>query len=82
MSACHGLTRFLKREVVAMMSLTLVLFLPWLARGVSQHYGKNGRALNNITLVIPARSMVGLVIGQTGWVKSSLLSLISGARID
>ncbi|WP_283690725.1 ATP-binding cassette domain-containing protein, partial [Shigella sonnei] len=47
--------------------------------GVSQHYGKNV-ALNNITLDIPARCMVGL-IGPDGVGKSSLLSLISGARV-
>lgn len=47
--------------------------------GVSQHYGKTV-ALNNITLDIPARSMVGL-IGPDGVGKSSLLSLISGARV-
>lgn len=47
--------------------------------GVSQHYGKTA-ALNNITLDIPARSMVGL-IGPDGVGKSSLLSLISGARV-
>ena len=45
--------------------------------GVSQHYGKTV-ALNNITLDIPARCMVGL-IGPDGVGKSSLLSLISGA---
>lgn len=47
--------------------------------GVSQHYGKTV-ALNNITLDIPARCMVGL-IGPDGVGKSSLLSLISGARV-
>lgn len=46
--------------------------------GVSQHYGATV-ALNNITLDIPARCMVGL-IGPDGVGKSSLLSLISGAR--
>ncbi|POT55513.1 multidrug ABC transporter ATP-binding protein [Citrobacter amalonaticus] len=46
--------------------------------GVSQHYGTTV-ALNNITLDIPARCMVGL-IGPDGVGKSSLLSLISGAR--
>lgn len=40
--------------------------------GVSQHYGKTV-ALNNITLDIPARCMVGL-IGPDGVGKSSLLS--------
>ncbi|EPY8425238.1 ribosome-associated ATPase/putative transporter RbbA [Citrobacter youngae] len=47
--------------------------------GVSQHYGITV-ALNNITLDIPARCMVGL-IGPDGVGKSSLLSLISGARV-
>ncbi|HBN6376103.1 ribosome-associated ATPase/putative transporter RbbA [Escherichia coli] len=47
--------------------------------GVSQHYGKTV-ALNSITLDIPARCMVGL-IGPDGVGKSSLLSLISGARV-
>ncbi len=37
-------------------------------------------ALNNITLDIPARCMVGL-IGPDGVGKSSLLSLIFGARV-
>ncbi len=46
--------------------------------GVSQHYGKTV-ALNNITLEIPDRCIVGL-IGPDGGGKSSLLSLISGAR--
>ncbi|MBE0129639.1 ribosome-associated ATPase/putative transporter RbbA [Citrobacter amalonaticus] len=47
--------------------------------GVSQHYGTTV-ALTNITLDIPARCMVGL-IGPDGVGKSSLLSLISGARV-
>lgn len=47
--------------------------------GVSQRYGTTV-ALNNITLEIPARCMVGL-IGPDGVGKSSLLSLISGARV-
>src|SRR5699024_11166684 len=47
--------------------------------GVSQHYGKTV-ALNNIALAIPARCMIGL-IGPDGVGKSSLLSLISGARV-
>lgn len=47
--------------------------------GVSQHYGTTV-ALNAITLDIPARRMVGL-IGPDGVGKSSLLSLISGARV-
>lgn len=46
--------------------------------GVSQRYGTTV-ALNNITLEIPARCMVGL-IGPDGVGKSTLLSLISGAR--
>ena len=47
--------------------------------GVSQHYGKTV-ALNNITLDIPARCMVGL-IGPDGVGKSSLLSLISASSV-
>lgn len=46
---------------------------------VSQHFGTT-TALKNITLSIPARCMVGL-IGPDGVGKSSLLSLISGARV-
>ncbi len=46
---------------------------------VSQHYGITV-ALNNITLDIPARCMVGL-IGPDGVGKSSLLSLSAGARV-
>lgn len=46
--------------------------------GVSQHFGATV-ALSEITLDIPARCMVGL-IGPDGVGKSSLLSLISGAR--
>ncbi|SUC46958.1 Uncharacterized ABC transporter ATP-binding protein YbhF [Providencia stuartii] len=45
---------------------------------VSQHYGDNC-ALDDITLSIPARKMVGL-IGPDGVGKSSLISLIAGAR--
>ena len=45
---------------------------------VHLHYGKV-HALNNITLDIPSGSMVGL-IGPDGVGKSSLLSLIAGAR--
>ena len=45
---------------------------------VSQHYGENC-ALDNISLQIPARKMVGL-IGPDGVGKSSLISLIAGAR--
>lgn len=48
-------------------------------RGVSQHYGATV-ALNDVTLNIPSRCMVGL-IGPDGVGKSSLLSLISGARV-
>ncbi|WP_308564490.1 ribosome-associated ATPase/putative transporter RbbA [uncultured Klebsiella sp.] len=46
---------------------------------VSQHFGATV-ALKDITLNIPARGMVGL-IGPDGVGKSSLLSLISGARV-
>lgn len=45
---------------------------------VNQHYGNNC-ALDDITLTIPARKMVGL-IGPDGVGKSSLISLIAGAR--
>lgn len=45
---------------------------------VSLHYGKT-LALDNISLEIPAGCMVGL-IGPDGVGKSSLLSLVSGAR--
>ncbi len=45
---------------------------------VSQHYGENC-ALDDISLKIPARKMVGL-IGPDGVGKSSLISLIAGAR--
>lgn len=47
-------------------------------RHVSQHYGENC-ALDDITLQIPARQMVGL-IGPDGVGKSSLISLIAGSR--
>ncbi|MBW7981684.1 ribosome-associated ATPase/putative transporter RbbA [Enterobacillus tribolii] len=47
-------------------------------RQVSQQYGQT-RALQEITLDIPARQMIGL-IGPDGVGKSSLLSLIAGAR--
>ncbi|MDX3775263.1 ribosome-associated ATPase/putative transporter RbbA [Chromatiaceae bacterium AAb-1] len=47
-------------------------------RQVSLHYGKT-QALKNITLDIPAGKMVGL-LGPDGVGKSSLLSLLSGAR--
>ncbi|MBU1302275.1 MAG: ribosome-associated ATPase/putative transporter RbbA [Gammaproteobacteria bacterium] len=46
--------------------------------GVSLQYGKT-RALDELTLSLPARCMVGL-IGPDGVGKSSLLALISGAR--
>ncbi|PLC54163.1 multidrug ABC transporter ATP-binding protein [Pollutimonas nitritireducens] len=47
-------------------------------RGVSLRYGKT-LALDNISLDLPAGMMVGL-IGPDGVGKSSLLSLIAGAR--
>ncbi|MEB4675770.1 ribosome-associated ATPase/putative transporter RbbA [Enterobacteriaceae bacterium G50] len=50
-----------------------------LLEGVGQRYGATV-ALKNITLNIPSRCMVGL-IGPDGVGKSSLLSLISGARV-
>ncbi|WP_312143042.1 MULTISPECIES: ribosome-associated ATPase/putative transporter RbbA [Stutzerimonas stutzeri subgroup] len=46
--------------------------------GVSLQYGKT-RALDNLSLSLPARCMVGL-IGPDGVGKSSLLALIAGAR--
>ena len=46
--------------------------------GVSLHYG-SVCALNEVSLEIPAQSMVGL-IGPDGVGKSSLLALIAGAR--
>ena len=46
--------------------------------GVSLNYGKT-RALDDVTLDIPSGCMVG-VIGPDGVGKSTLLSLISGAR--
>ena len=46
--------------------------------GVSLQYGKTC-ALDNLTLDLPARCMVGL-IGPDGVGKSSLLALIAGAR--
>ncbi|MCW2254789.1 ribosome-dependent ATPase [Providencia alcalifaciens] len=45
---------------------------------VSQHYGNNC-ALDDVRLTIPAKKMVGL-IGPDGVGKSSLISLIAGAR--
>ena len=46
---------------------------------VGQHFGATV-ALHDITLTIPSRRMVGL-IGPDGVGKSSLLSLIAGARV-
>lgn len=46
--------------------------------GVSLHYGKT-LAVDNVTLDIPAGRMVGM-IGPDGVGKSSLLSLVAGAR--
>ena len=46
---------------------------------VSQHYGDN-KALDDVSVRIPANQMVGL-IGPDGVGKSSLLSLMSGARV-
>lgn len=46
---------------------------------VSQHYGGTA-ALHEVSIEIPARQMVGL-IGPDGVGKSSLLSLIAGARV-
>ncbi len=48
-------------------------------QGVSQHYGKTV-ALDGIDLDVPAGRMVGL-IGPDGVGKSSLLSLVAGARV-
>jgi len=47
-------------------------------RGLSQRYGKTV-ALDSITLDIPSGRMVGL-IGPDGVGKSSLMSLVAGAR--
>ncbi|OWW04758.1 multidrug ABC transporter ATP-binding protein [Rhizobium sp. R72] len=47
--------------------------------GVSLAYGKT-KALDNITLELPVNRMIGL-IGPDGVGKSSLLSLIAGARV-
>jgi len=47
-------------------------------QGVSLHYG-NAQALNQVSLEIPAGRMIG-VIGPDGVGKSSLFSLIAGAR--
>lgn len=49
-----------------------------LLRAVSLHYGKNV-ALDGIDLAVPAQRMVGL-IGPDGVGKSSLMSLVAGAR--
>ncbi len=48
-------------------------------QGVGQSYGRT-RALDGISLDIPAGRMVGL-IGPDGVGKSSLLALVSGARV-
>ncbi len=48
-------------------------------QGLSHHYGKT-RALDRIDLEIPAGRMVGL-IGPDGVGKSTLLSILAGARI-
>ena len=48
-------------------------------RGLSHHYGKT-RALDRIDLEIPAGRMVGL-IGPDGVGKSTLLSILAGARV-
>ena len=52
----------------------------WVARleDVSQHYG-DAAALDGVTIDVPAGRMVGL-IGPDGVGKSSLLSIIAGAR--
>ena len=47
-------------------------------KGVSVHYGKT-TALDGVTLDIPAACMVGL-IGPDGVGKSTLMSLVAGAR--
>ncbi|MYN13906.1 ribosome-associated ATPase/putative transporter RbbA [Pusillimonas sp. TS35] len=47
--------------------------------GLSHHYGKT-RALDGIDLRIPAGQMVGL-IGPDGVGKSTLLSILAGARV-
>jgi ribosome-dependent ATPase len=46
--------------------------------GVTQRYGKV-RALENVTLALPAGSLVGL-IGPDGVGKSTLLAIVAGAR--
>ena len=46
--------------------------------GVSLRYGQT-RAVDDVTLEIPANRMVGL-IGPDGVGKSSLLALLAGAR--
>ncbi|CAM5197508.1 ABC-type multidrug transport system, permease component OS=Castellaniella defragrans (strain DSM/ CCUG 39792 / 65Phen) OX=1437824 GN=BN940_12856 PE=4 SV=1 [Castellaniella denitrificans] len=48
-------------------------------RGLSHHYGKTS-ALDRIDLEIPAGRMVGL-IGPDGVGKSTLLSILAGARV-
>ena len=47
-------------------------------QAVALHYGKT-QALAGVTLDIPAGRMIGL-IGPDGVGKSSLLSLVAGAR--
>jgi ribosome-dependent ATPase len=58
----------------------LAIGAPSVARlaGVSHAYGKR-RALDGISLEIPARAMVGL-IGPDGVGKSTLMALVAGAR--
>ena len=53
---------------------------PWVARlsGVSQKYGK-AIALDDVTLDIPSRKMIGL-IGPDGVGKSTLLAILAGVR--
>ncbi len=47
--------------------------------GVSMRYGRKTLALDNVSIDVPANCMVGL-IGPDGVGKSTLLSLIAGAR--
>ncbi len=47
-------------------------------KGVTHRYGKRV-ALDNVSLDIPARCMVGM-IGPDGVGKSTLLALVSGVR--
>ncbi|WP_240756076.1 ribosome-associated ATPase/putative transporter RbbA [Pandoraea sp. XY-2] len=48
--------------------------------GVTLRYGRKTVALDNVSLDLPAHGMVGL-IGPDGVGKSTLLSLIAGARV-